>query len=62
MYTMHEAFARERTTDARRRADSARWGRQARAARRWARLERMAASAHARYERASSPASSGWTD
>jgi hypothetical protein len=56
MYTMHEAFARERMSELHRQAAAARLSRHASAARRWARLERMAASASERHRaRASAP-------
>lgn len=55
MYTMHEAFARERMSDVLQRrsasAAAARLARHAAAARRWERLERLAAASSERHQR-----------
>lgn len=51
MYALNEALARDRMSEARQRAEAESLSRHASAARRWARLERLAASAHARHRR-----------
>jgi hypothetical protein len=51
MYTMNEAFARERLHEVRERAEQHRLHQHAAAARRWSRLERLAHSASVRHER-----------
>ena len=56
MYAMHEAFARERMSEFHREAAAEQLSRHASAARRWARLQRVAATASERHRsRATAP-------